>query len=418
MTHSSLQSELGYVFGFFERGHRLQKGRYDREVRRPDVFAAIAAEHRILPLPERTVLVTGSKGKGSCARLVAAYLRQQGKKVGLVLTPEERHHLDRIRINGEPIGADDFVRLLESFKPALEATADTVSETYYHPPTAIFLLIALKHFRECEVDYIVIEGGRGAKFDEIGQLRAAVGIVTSILPEHMNKLGPSLHEICIDKFSLADHCDTLVCSAQAWMQASSLGMVLNAAQMQVADQAAEAAASAMGIPHPAWLDTADALARRTLLALGMKPGQFPEDENIFASCQVMTASASSVLRPGQAVFLDGAIAADCLDFDYIRSDSCSPNAIVFGMSADKDAQAIAQAFAAKGYSRQYFFEAVSRTRHVAPLSFVEHWAGRFDTESGLDEASRHALLQMIEEHGRIYVVGVQIFLRSVRNALA
>jgi folylpolyglutamate synthase/dihydropteroate synthase len=413
MTHSSLQSGLDYVFGFFERGHRLQTGRYDREVRRPDVFAAIAAEHRILPLPERTVLVTGSKGKGSCARLVAAYLRQQGKKVGLVLTPEERHHLDRIRINGEPIGADDFVRLLDSFKPALEATADTVSETYYHPPTAIFLLIALKHFRECDVDYIVIEGGRGAKFDEIGRLRAAVGIVTSILPEHMNKLGPSLREICVDKFSLADHCDTLVCSRQAWTQAQALNVSLQRENAHVVD-----ASACIKKGHPAWLDTADALARRTLLALGMEPGRFPEEENIFASCQVMTASSSPVLRQGQTIFLDGAIAADCLDFDYIHSTSCAPKAIVLGMSVDKDARAIAQAFVAHGYGRQYFFEAVSRTKHVAPLPFIKHWAGRFDTESGLDEASRHALLQLIEEHGRIYVVGVQIFLRSVRNALA
>jgi folylpolyglutamate synthase/dihydropteroate synthase len=413
MKDIALQSGLDYVFGFFERGHRRQAGRYDREVRRPDVFAAIAAEHRILPSPRRTVLITGSKGKGSCARLIAAYLQQQGKKVGLVLTPEERHHLDRIRIDGEAIGADDFLRLLDSFKSALDATADTVSGTYYHPPTAIFLLIALKHFRERDVDYIVIEGGRGAQYDEIGRLQAAVGIVTSILPEHLNKLGPTLREICIDKFSLAHHCDTLVCSAQARALAQSQAITLDEGKVRVAEVSASTKTK-----HPVWLDTADGLARCAMRALGVTPGLFPDDENVLASCQVITADSSPALRGGQAVFLDGAVAADCLDFDYIRSDGCAPKAIVFGMSADKDAQAIAQTFAAQGYGRQYFFEAVSRTKHVAPLSFIERWSGRFDTEYGLDEASRYALLKLIEEHGRIYVVGVQIFLRSVRNALA
>src|SRR5690606_34042884 len=130
MTHSELQSGLDYVFSFFERGYRRQTGRYDREVSRPDGFAAIAAEQHILPSPARTVLVTGSKGTGTCARLVAAYLRQQGKKVGLVVTPEVRHHLDRVRVDDVPIGGEVFLRLLSSFRPSLDATAESVADTY------------------------------------------------------------------------------------------------------------------------------------------------------------------------------------------------------------------------------------------------------------------------------------------------
>ncbi len=412
MKHSALQSGLDYVFSFFERGYRRQTGRYDREVRRPDVFAAIAAEHHILPPPARTILITGSKGKGSCARLVAAYLQQQGRKVGLVVTPEERHHLDRIRINGAPIAEDEFLRLLASFRPSLEATANSVTDSYYHPPTAIFLLIALKYFRECEVDYIVIEGGRGAQFDEIGQLQAAVGIVTSILPEHLGKLGPSLRDVCLDKFSLAGHCDVLVCSEQSWQQAQSLHVPLEHRRICVAETGDTFS------DYPAWLAVADAMARRTLEVLGVQAGAFPAEDNILASCQVITHGKSSVLQAGQVVFLDGAVAADCLDFAYINSARCKPHAVVFGMSADKDAQAIAGALAEQGYGLQYFFEAASKIRHVSPLPFVSQWAGRFDTETGLDEASRNALLQLIAQHERIYVVGVQIFLRSVRNALA
>lgn len=408
-----MQSGLDYVFSFFERGHGRQTGRYDREVRRPEVFSAIAASHRILPPPERTILITGSKGKGSCARLVAAYLQQQGKKVGLVLTPEERHHLDRIRVDGKSIGPKDFLRILDSLRPDLDATADTASDTYYHPPTAIFLLIALTYFREQNAQYIVIEGGRGAQYDEISQLQAAVGIVTSILPEHLGKLGPTVRDICADKFSLIDHCETLVCSRQARERATALDVAVTDGRIHVAE-----AVDFVDGDHPAWLNDADAMARAALQALGMQAGVFPGDENVFASCQAMTASSSPVLQQDEIVFLDGAIAADCLDFDYIGSRSCAPEAIVFGMSADKDALAVTKEFAEKGYDKQFFFKAVSKLNHVKSLPFVSEWQGEFDTETGLDEAARNALLSLIKEHRRVYIVGVQIFLRSVRNALS
>lgn len=408
-----MQSGLDYVFSFFERGHCRQTGRFDREVRRPEVFSAIAAAHRILPSPECTILITGSKGKGSCARLVASYLRQQAKKVGLVLTPEERHHLDRIRVDGIPIPDHAFLRILDTFRPDLEATADSVSDTYYHPPTAIFLLIALKYFHEQDVDYIVIEGGRGARYDEIGQLQAAVGIVTSVLPEHMNKLGPTVRDICADKFSLAGHCKTLVCSNQAWQQAIVLNMAVQGEKVCIAD----APACAIN-DRPVWMNDADAMARAALQALGLQAGAFPCDENVFASCQIVKASNSPVLQQGEIVFLDGAIAADCLDFDYIGSVNCAPKAVIFGMSADKDAQAVTKAFVDRGYEKQFFFKAVSKLNHMKSLPFISQWQGEFDTEAGLDETSRRALLELIHEHQRVYIVGVQIFLRSVRNILS
>lgn len=410
MSDVSVQSGLDYVFSFFERGHRRQNGRYDREVRRPEVFAAIAADHRILPPSDRTILITGSKGKGSCARLLAAYLRQQGKKVGLVLTPEERHHLDRIRINGEPIDAADFLRLLQSFQPALESTAD--SDTYYHPPTAIFLLIALKLFHEQQVDYVVIEGGRGARYDEIGQIPAQLGIVTSILPEHLGKLGPTLNDICLDKFSLADSCRSLICSRQAWTQAQAQHVDLEPAVVSVIDPSPLRVAG-----FPAWLGQADALARAGLSALGMVPGAFPEHEEVRASCQIITASSSRLLHAEEKVFLDGAVTADCLDFSYMRSPVCMPNVIVLGMSADKDMQGIVDALRAQGFDRHFFFRPVSASEHVSPSAFIQNWVGSFDTASGLGAESTAALVHLVSQYQRVYVIGVQVFLRSVRNAL-
>lgn len=57
------------------------------------------------PPPDRCIRVTGSKGKGTTARLCAERLTatRPGERIGLFVSPEEFEARDRIRIDGEPI---------------------------------------------------------------------------------------------------------------------------------------------------------------------------------------------------------------------------------------------------------------------------------------------------------------------------
>lgn len=405
----TLATGLDYIFSFFESGHQRQRGKFDREVRQPGIFAAIASQHGILPAPSTTVLLTGSKGKGSCARLIAGHLQQAGKKTGLILTPEELSHLDRIRIDGEPIPPDAFLACLDALRPSLEAGWPDQHADFYHPPTSIFLLIGLMYFRAQGVDAVVIEGGRGARFDEIGAIPAAVGVVTSVLLEHAGKLGPGMREICADKLSLARNCNTLLYSDQVGDCAASFGIELPAANRVTPQRGA-----ADGLP--AWVATADALALAAVRALGLPVAPRPV-ASAPPSCQVLDAATSPSLRGRQRMFLDGAVGADCLDAHYMRSAQCSPGAIVVGLTRDKDVAAILAFLARNGFHQVYFFEAVSRTAHVAAPDLEVEWAGQFDTELGMDQASANALLALLDQHERVYALGVQVFLRSVRNAL-
>src|SRR5580693_2098697 len=61
--------------------------------------------------PERrfpSVLIAGTNGKGSTAATLASILRASGLKTGLYTSPHLVRINERIRVDGEEIGDDDF----------------------------------------------------------------------------------------------------------------------------------------------------------------------------------------------------------------------------------------------------------------------------------------------------------------------
>lgn len=57
----------------------------------------------------RTIHVTGTKGKGSVSRLLAALLLRAGLRVGLYTSPHVEHLRERIAVDGTPIGDTELV---------------------------------------------------------------------------------------------------------------------------------------------------------------------------------------------------------------------------------------------------------------------------------------------------------------------
>ena len=58
-------------------------------------------------------------------------------------------------------------------------------------------------FKENKVDTYVLECGRGVLFDEVGQIPSKVSCVTTLLPEHLNFIGPTFEDVKNDKYSIA-----------------------------------------------------------------------------------------------------------------------------------------------------------------------------------------------------------------------
>lgn len=202
MTYEEALEDL---FGTFRAAKPLLRECRDAEIREPRLLVGLAERLGLLPPPERTIRVTGSKGKGSVARFAAAMIGalRPGEPVGLLTSPEEIDHVDRIRVDGVPIPRADLVRLYAALKPGLAALAAGLAPGRYLSPSGQFLLLALAWFRERGVRHFVLEGGRGMLHDEVGWVPSRVGVVTTVLMEHVAALGPTLDDIAREKLHVA-----------------------------------------------------------------------------------------------------------------------------------------------------------------------------------------------------------------------
>jgi dihydrofolate synthase / folylpolyglutamate synthase len=158
----------------------------------------------------RSLLVAGTKGKGSTAMMIAEMLRASGLRVGLTVKPHLVDYRERIRIDGEIVSRADLVRLVEEVRPAVEAgtRADWGTPTYVETTVAMALL----HFARREVDVAVVEVGIGGRLDATNVLEPLVSVITPISYDHTEILGSTLTAIAREKAGIIRP-DGLVASA-------------------------------------------------------------------------------------------------------------------------------------------------------------------------------------------------------------
>ena len=172
---------------------------YDSETRDLDIVRWLLAEMN-LPLSfAPTVTVTGSKGKGSTSILCAAILQASEHRVGLLSSPHFISHRERIRVNGFAIPEDDFVRIVNHFAPTIRRIISNLGTSKYLSPTGIFLALAIEYFLEQDVTAVVLEVGRGGRFDEVSLIENNVACFTPMMAEHLDKIGPTIHDVAWHK---------------------------------------------------------------------------------------------------------------------------------------------------------------------------------------------------------------------------
>jgi dihydrofolate synthase/folylpolyglutamate synthase len=154
-------------------------------------------------LQRRSVVVTGSNGKGSTAAMCAAIGRASGLRTGLFTSPHLLRFNERIRIDGAEIGHQAFARLKQRVEAAITAVADRRGDRF-GAFEALFALACL-HFQENECDFIVFEAGIGGRYDPARLVGALQTCVTSVDYEHVELLGNTLELIVSDK---SDACAT------------------------------------------------------------------------------------------------------------------------------------------------------------------------------------------------------------------
>lgn len=133
----------------------------------------------------RSVLVTGSKGKGSSAIMLSALLEKAGFRVGLFSSPHLFDYRERIIINAKMIEQRDLLLLGKRVFTAANAL-DIAHPDEFPRFFEITTAIAYLYFYEKGVDYAVIEAGIGAQTDATNQDAHCLSILTNIESEHLD----------------------------------------------------------------------------------------------------------------------------------------------------------------------------------------------------------------------------------------
>ena len=182
---------LNYIYSFanFETrpAHQLRRTDYTLE-RIRSLLAALGDPHRRYP----TVHITGTKGKGSTAAMIASILQAAGYRVGLFTSPHLHTYRERVRVDGELITEDEVVAWLTEHRELLETFEGL---TTFEVTTAL----AFDAFARKRVDIAVIEVGLGGRVDTTNVITPLVAVITPISLDHTAVLGSTVAEIAADK---------------------------------------------------------------------------------------------------------------------------------------------------------------------------------------------------------------------------
>lgn len=168
--------------------------------------------HRAVPV----IHIAGTNGKTSTARMVESLLRAFGLRTGLYTSPHLHSVRERIRLDGEAIDIERFVRVHDEVKPYVNFV-DRRSVGAGGPPLSFFELLtvmAYATFADAPVDVAVVETGLGGTWDATNVADGTVAVITPIAYDHMDYLGSTLTAIAGEKAGVIKPGSAVVLAAQ------------------------------------------------------------------------------------------------------------------------------------------------------------------------------------------------------------
>jgi dihydrofolate synthase/folylpolyglutamate synthase len=211
---------------------RFQRAEADLGTRWPEsqlepTLDRIRAVLDLLGDPQRAypvIHVAGTNGKTSTARMIETVLRSFGLRTGLFTSPHLHSLRERVRLDGESIDLERFVRVFEDVRPYV-GIADATSERAGGPRLSFFEVmtaVAYAAFADAPVDVAVIETGMGGAWDATNVADGTVAVITPIDLDHMDYLGPTLEAIAGEKAGIIKDGATVVLAAQQLVAAEVL----------------------------------------------------------------------------------------------------------------------------------------------------------------------------------------------------
>jgi dihydrofolate synthase/folylpolyglutamate synthase len=161
----------------------------------------------------RYVHITGTKGKGSTAIMIASILKELGLKTGLFTSPHLIHLEERMKVNDRMIAQTMFVQLINKLKPYIDRIMlkdPTLMPTFFEIVTAIAFL----YFEKKKADISVLEVGMGGRLDSTNIIFPEVSVITPVGYDHTDRLGHTLDKIAYEKAGIIKEGVPVVSSMQ------------------------------------------------------------------------------------------------------------------------------------------------------------------------------------------------------------
>jgi dihydrofolate synthase/folylpolyglutamate synthase len=167
-------------------------------------------DHPELTYP--SVHVTGTNGKTTAARVVAAVACAHGLTTGLFTSPHLLSVTERLSVCGEDITEQAFADEWEHLEPFLRLVDEQGhgEVTYFEAVTGLAYL----WFADLPVGLGVFEVGMGGSWDATNLVTGDVAVITPIGMDHVAELGPTLVDIAGEKAGILKAGATGVVRAQ------------------------------------------------------------------------------------------------------------------------------------------------------------------------------------------------------------
>jgi dihydrofolate synthase/folylpolyglutamate synthase len=188
------QAALDYIYSFINYESKMppspQHARFNLD-RMRWLLAQLGNPQTRFP----SVVVAGTKGKGSTCAMLEAILRAAGYRTGLFTSPHLHSWRERIQIERCLIPQAEVVAYVEQLKPVVARLNDLGQPTVFELTTAL----ALRYFADRQIDVAVLEIGMGGRYDTVNVVTPLVSVITPISFDHMAVLGSTLTEIAAAK---------------------------------------------------------------------------------------------------------------------------------------------------------------------------------------------------------------------------
>lgn len=177
-------------------------------------LARIRALCAALGNPERAfpaVHVTGTNGKTSITRMVAALLEAHGLASGAYTSPHLQDVRERVRLGGRPLPRADLAAGLDRLAPVLAGVERERGEqvSFFEAMT----VLALSHFAAAALDVGVVEVGMGGRWDATNVVDGRVAVIGRVGLDHA-ELGSRVAQVAREKAGIVKPGAVVVSAAQ------------------------------------------------------------------------------------------------------------------------------------------------------------------------------------------------------------